>query len=111
MKIVKVVSIEGDSNSPIYTNSDVKGILCLLSKYKFRNNKNEEIISFLSKELKRIAEFNRSKDIEKYTKAINYYLLEDQDLHKDAMDLKIKYYSKGGKFPHLPMINLFSLSY
>lgn len=79
-----------------------------VSKYKPLTEENGEIISFLLEELKRISEFNRKRDIEKYKQAIRFYMLEDQGLHNEAMNLKINFYSQGGKFPFLPMVNIFS---
>lgn len=95
-------------SSPIY---DIESFLTDIKKYEIKNEKYKEIIHFLLNDLKRIHEFNKKRDIEKYIKSIKFYILEDMGLHDDAMKLKINYYSNGGKFPFLPMINLFSFYY
>ena len=90
---------------------DVEDFLSNVSQYTAKNEKYKEIIKFLIKELKRISEFKNPRDIEKYIKAINFYILEDMGLHHEAMNIKIDFYLRGGKFPFLPMVNLFSFYY
>lgn len=104
------IILESSSRNDIVLSSvcDIHDILKEVSEYKIKNKKNEEIINFLVSELKRIAEYKRPRDIEKYRKSIKFYILEDKGFHDDAMKLKIEFYSKGGKFPFLPMVNLFS---
>lgn len=106
MKIVEIVDSGDGTFSSV---CDVQGFLNNVKGYKAKNEKNKEIIKFLIEELERIAEWKNSRDIQKYKSSITYYVLEDQGLHDDAMKLKIDFYSKGGKFPYLPMVSLFSL--
>lgn len=104
------IILESNSCNDITLSSvcDIHDLLKEVNEYKIKNKKNEEIIKFLVSELKRIVEYKRPKDIEKYRKSIKFYILEDKGLHDEAMKLKIEFYSRGGKFPFLPMVNLFS---
>ena len=90
---------------------DIEGFIKEAEQYSPKNEKYKEILAFLISEFKRISENMKIKDIQKYKNAIKYYILEDMGMHEEAMSLKIKFYSKGSKFPFLPMVNLFSFYY
>lgn len=106
MNIIETLKYQNPSEEVVL--NDISLFIEEASKYKPSTVKYGEIISFLLDELKRIAEFNIERDIQKYKKAIEYYMLEDQGFHDEAMNLKLNFYSRGGKFPFLPMVNIFS---
>lgn len=111
MNIVRVIDVS--SERPLdqvdFSGDYIDSFIRESSSYNPKQDKNKEILRFLIKELKRISEFNlKTKDLERYINSIKYYILEDSGEIDKAMNLKIEFYSRGGKYPYLPMVNLYS---